>query len=208
MRQIPQRFFFVCFSLLLSVLALPSCSYMPASVSTWMSAPSEPGWVTVFDGKNLNHWTSLGNANWRLYEGNVQAEIGSGFLVSKQSYKDFQMKAEFWADEDANSGIFFRLSDAKNITADNSYEANIFDKRPDPSYGTGAIVNFSKISPMPKAAGQWNTYEIMAKGDQLTVTLNGVVTADIKNNKFSNGPIALQSSGGVIKFRRVWIRPL
>ncbi len=190
-------------------VALQGCSYMPVSVTSWIDAPSkDAGWVTLLDGTNLNQWTSIGNANWRLYEGAVQAEIGSGFLVSKQSYKDFQIKVEFWSDEDANSGIFMRLSDPKVITADNSYEVNIFDKRPDPSYGTGAIVNVSKIDPMPKAANKWNTYEITAKGDQLTVTLNGVVTADVKNSKFASGPIALQSAGGVIKFRRVWIKPL
>jgi hypothetical protein len=190
-------------------VALQGCSYMPVSVTSWIDAPSkDAGWATLLDGTNLNQWTSIGNANWRLYEGAVQAEIGSGFLVSKQSYKDFQIKVEFWSDEDANSGIFMRLSDPKVITADNSYEVNIFDKRPDPSYGTGAIVNVSKIDPMPKAANKWNTYEITAKGDQLTVTLNGVVTADVKNNKFASGPIALQSAGGVIKFRRVWIKPL
>jgi hypothetical protein len=41
---------------------------------------------------------------------------------------------------------------------------NIYDQRPDPSYGTGAIVNFAKVEPMPKAGGKWNTYEITAKG--------------------------------------------
>ncbi len=193
----------------LLTLAIQGCSYMPVAVTSWIDAPSkDEGWTVLFDGSNLNNWTAIGNANWRLYDGSVQAEIGAGYLISKKSYKDFQIKAEFWADEEANSGIFIRLSDPKSVTADNSYEANIFDKRPDPSYGTGAIVNVSKIDPMPKAANKWNTYEITAKGDQLTVTLNGVVTADVKNSKFASGPIALQSAGGVIKFRRVWIKPL
>lgn len=204
-----KRFSIGLAALLISAMTLGGCSYLPVSVTSWIDAPSkDEGWTVLFEGSNLNQWTSIGNANWRLYDGNVQAEIGSGFLVSKQSYKDFQIKAEFWADEEANSGIFIRVTDPKNITADNSYEVNIFDKRPDPSYGTGAIVNVSKIDPMPKAANKWNTYEITAKGDQLTVTLNGVVTADVKNSKFASGPIALQSAGGVIKFRRVWIKPL
>jgi hypothetical protein len=197
-----------CIALMLAAV-LQGCSYLPVSMTGWIDAPSkDDGWTVLFDGSNLNNWTSTGNANWRLYDGSVQAEIGAGFLISKKTYKDFQIKAEFWADEEANSGIFIRVTDPKNITADNSYEVNIFDKRPDPSYGTGAIVNISKIDPMPKAANKWNTYEITAKGDQLTVTLNGVVTADVKSNKFASGPIALQSAGGVIKFRRVWIKSL
>jgi hypothetical protein len=48
-------------------------------------------------------------------------------------------------------------------------EANIYDQRPDPIYGTGAIVNFAEVDPMPKAAGNWNTFLITAKGDNLIV---------------------------------------
>ena len=44
------------------------------------------------------------------------------------------------------------------------YEVNIFDKRPDPTYGTGAIVDVAKVDPMPKAGGKWNTFEITAQG--------------------------------------------
>jgi hypothetical protein len=86
------------------------------------------------------------------------------YLVSKDSYKDFQIKAEFWTDEDANSGIFIRCDSQDKIDSKVCYEVNIFDKRPDPTYGTGAIVDVAKVDPMPKAAGKWNTYEITAQG--------------------------------------------
>ncbi len=121
---------------------------------------------------------------------------------------------EFWADSDANSGIFIRCSDAQKLTATVCYEVNIYDKRPDPLYGTGAIVDVSKVDPMPKAGGRWNTYDIVAKGDHLVVTLNGVKTADARNSKLANGVIGLQyapgvvKDKGVIKFRKVEIKPL
>lgn len=84
---------------------------------------------------------------------------------------------------------------------------NIFDQRPDPTYGTGAIVNVAKVSPMPKAGGHWNTYEITAKGPTFTVTLNGIRTVDnAQDNKFASGRIALQYGAGVVKFRKVEIR--
>ena len=57
--------------------------------------------------------------------------------------------------------------------AKSCYEVNIFDKREDPSYGTGAVVYFAGSHPMPKAGGKWNTYEITAKGRNIVVTLNG-----------------------------------
>jgi hypothetical protein len=171
---------------------------------------SDDGWITLFDGANLNSWTPLGNANWRLQDGNVQAELGSGYLVSKNSYKDFQLRAEFWVDSDANSGIFIRCSDPKKIGSATAYEVNIYDKRPaGPEYGTGAIINVAKASTFIKAGGQWNTYEITAKGSQFTVTLNGIRTVDgAHDSKHASGPIALQYGEGVVKFRKVQIKPL
>src|SRR5205085_226964 len=137
----------------------------------------------------------FGEANWREEDGAVMADKGgkeASYLVSRKSYTDFVIYAEFWVSDDANSGIFIRLSDREKITATNSYEVNIYDRRPDPSYGTGAIVNFAKVAPMPKAGGKWNSFEITAKGAQLTVKMNGVQTVDVGDRSFFNGPFALQ----------------
>jgi hypothetical protein len=100
----------------------------------------------------------------------MAAGVKASFLVSKKDYADFQLRAEFWVDADANSGIFIRCTNPER-TGGASYEVNIWDTRPDPSYGTGAIVNLAKVNPMPRAAGKWNVYEIMAKGSTFTVTL-------------------------------------
>jgi hypothetical protein len=56
--------------------------------------------------------------------------------------------------------------------------------------------------------GKWNTFEITAKGPQLIVVLNGTKTVDIQDSKFASGPFALQYAGGVVKFRKVQIKPL
>src|SRR5690606_31559299 len=130
------------------------------------------------------------------------------FLVSKEPYGDFELYVEFWASDDANSGVFLRCSDPESITDRNCYEVNIFDQRPDPSYGTGGIVNFVEVDPMPKAGGKWNTYEITAKGRQISVVLNGETTAELNNGLFAEGPIALQHGDGVVKGRKVAIKPL
>jgi hypothetical protein len=144
-----------------------------------------------------------------LIDGEVHAFRGNGFLVSKETYGDFEIKAEFWVDTKANSGIFIRCADPAKVTAETCYEVNIFDERPDPSYGTGAIVNVAKVSPMPKAADKWNSYEIVAKGPKFTVTLNGQRTVDgAEDNKHASGRVALQYGAGFVKFRLVQIKPL
>jgi hypothetical protein len=196
-------------SLLTHSAAWAGAAWAGATLTGCASLVGSP-WTTLVDGatmKDLNGYTQLGAGNWTFTEGTLQGKGGKdGYLLTLASYADFELRAEFWADEDANSGLFLRCQDRNKVTADNAYEVNIFDKRPDPSYGTGAIVNVSKISPMPKAAGRWNTYEVTAKGDRLLVLLNGVQTADARDARFKNGPIALQSAGGTIRFRKVQVR--
>lgn len=174
---------------------------------------SGAGWGTLVDGatlRNLDGWGQLGEGNWSITDGTLQGRNGKlGYLVTPASYTDFEIRAEFWADENANSGIFIRCQDPRKVGADNAYEVNIFDKRPDPSYGTAAIVDFAKApQPYPQAANRWNTFEITARGDHLVVVFNGQKTVDIRNGKFRAGPVALQSAGGTIRFRKVQIRAL
>src|SRR5438067_3805557 len=130
------------------------------------------GWVTLLDSTKMGDWTEVGKANWAMKDGALVVDKLDdpkvlAYLVSKNSYKDFQIKAEFWTDEEANSGIFIRCDVRDKIDSKVCYEVNIFDKRPDPSYGTGAIVDVAKVDPMPKVAGKWNTYEITAQGPHL-----------------------------------------
>jgi hypothetical protein len=129
--------------------------------------------------------------------------------VTKNSYKDFTIRVEFWSSDNANSGVFVRCQNPSQITDESCYEANIFDTRPDPTYGTGAIVKVAKLTaPMIKAGGKWNTYEITAQGKRLVLVLNGVKTIDVEDSKFASGPIGLQWGSGTIKFRKVEIRSL
>ena len=173
----------------------------------------DDGWVTLMDQAGKGEWGEVGKANWTFKDGLLTADKLDGkdlaYLVSKTMYKDFQIRAEFWVDDEANSGIFLRCDQSDKIDAKISYEVNIFDKRPDPTYGTGAIVDTAKVDPMPKAGGRWNTYEITAQGPHLTIVLNGQKTADVQDSKHLNaGPIALQYGSGVVKFRKVQIKPL
>jgi len=170
------------------------------------------GWVTLLDGKSMKGWYDIGGGNWRAEGGAIVADAKKGkdnaFLVTDDFYKDFQLKAEFWVSDDANSGIYMRCGNPEVINDKVCFEANIFDQRKDPTYGTGALVHIAKVDPMPKAGGKWNTYDITVKGDHIVLVLNGQKTVDVRNSAFSEGRIALQYAAGVVKFRKVEIKPL
>jgi len=178
------------------------------------SGPSGDQWTTLFDkNSNLNQWTQVGNANWRIQHGSLQADFlvskDPSYLVNKTKFKDFQIYSEFWADAQTNSGIFIRCSNPEKISAVDCYEVNIWDSRPDPSYGTAAIVDVAKVTaPYPQAGGKWNVLEITAQGNQLIVKLNGQETVNTTDNRLKDGALALQYGSGVIKFRKVLIKKL
>ena len=172
-------------------------------------AQNQDGYVDLIDGVSLNNWNIVGDANWIIGKGIVESNKPTGFLVSNKSYKNFIIKAEFWAESNTNSGIFIRCQDLNKIAAASAYEINIWDTRPEQAYATGAIVDVAKVNPVPKAGGRWNTMEIVANGPNFKVTLNGVVTvANAQDARFAQGPIALQSAGGIIKFKRLQIKEL
>jgi len=194
-------------------LTLAASLLMAGCAQPLLSGSSDAGWTTLYDSSsNLNRWTLVGDANWRIQDGAIQADFlrskTPSYLVTKTTYQDMEIRAEVWVDGESNSGIFIRCQQADKIGADSCYEINIWDSRPDPSYGTGAIVDVAKVSPMPRAGGQWNLLEITAKGDQLSVKLNGQATAQARDSKHAKGYLALQYGSGVVKFRKVQIRPL
>lgn len=178
---------------------------------------AESAWETLIDGESgLGNWNPIGDANWRAEQGAIVADKGKGgFLVSKKSYGDFQLRAEVWVDSSTNSGIFIRAADPATINPQNSYEVNLYDRRPDPVYATGGIVDVAKVIAPQQAGGKWNTMEITARGSQLSVRLNGVETASGEDSKHARGPFALQygagpegALGGPVKWRKVEIRSL
>lgn len=196
---------FASTTMALATALLTGCAQSP------LASQADAGWSTLYDANsNLNQWTLVGDANWRIQDGALQADFlrskTPSYLVTKTTYQNIDIRAEVWVDSQTNSGIFIRCQQADKIGADSCYEINIWDTRPDPSYGTGAIVDVAKVSPMPRAGGQWNTLEISAQSDQLVVKLNGQVTAQARDGKHAKGYLALQYGSGIVKFRKVQIR--
>ena len=183
------------------------------------SGTQSGGWTPLFNGRDIEGWDRIGDANWRVEDGALVADRGNGFLVTQRDYRDFALRAEFFVDSGTNSGIYIRCTNPATVSTATSYEVNIWDERPEQRYGTGAIVDLAAVDPMPKAGGRWNLFEITAAGDAFTVVLNGQKTADaVRNARFETGRIALQhapgvpgpggavNDRGVVRFRKVEIR--
>jgi hypothetical protein len=176
--------------------------------SAAMSA--QGGWVTLFNGGPINEkiWTQAGTVNWKVVNNELWATNGAGFLVTKQSYGDHEIRADVWVSPDANSGIFIRCMDAAKVGAATCYEVNVYDTRPDQTYRTGGIVDLAKPAAMIDSGNKWNTLLITARGPRLIVRMNGIETVNVEDKKFARGPFALQAGLGVVRFRNVQVREL
>lgn len=197
-------------SLLLLVVGLVYAAGFPDKSAALASAAQAPsgGWVTLFDGKNLDQFVATGDADWRIVDGVLEATRARGFLVSKGSYRDFELRGEIWATAQSNGGFLFRITNPTDPGIENGYELNINDERKDQSGRTGSIVNVAPPLSKVDSGGKWTRVEIMAKGPHMTARLDGVLTAEAKDAKFASGPVALQAAGGVVRYRNVQIREL
>lgn len=192
--------------LVVVAIGLGGCSSGHEQPATSAATPAVV-WQTLFDGSSLDGWGRVGDANWQIVDGAVQADMGTGFLLTNGVYDDFDLELEFWDTPDTNSGVFIRCANPAQIGAVTCYEVNIFDHRPDPAFRTGAIVGIAKPLVMLDTANRWNTYQIAAHGKHMLVKLNGQVTVDTEDDKLAAGPIALQYAAGRVMFRNVRIRP-
>jgi hypothetical protein len=145
-----------------------------------------------------------GGSHWEVVDGSLMA-CGEpvGYLTSDQSYKNFVLSLEFRCSEDTNSGVYVRSPQENG-----GYEVQIW-KQQAAGYNTGAIVGTAKTARDYKfKPDQWNTYQITADGDHLTVVLNGETTLDVHDARFPEGHIRFQYQQFPVAFRNIKIHPL
>ena len=164
---------------------------------------------TLFQ-ENGADWITEGDAHWdfanNVLTGKVNDEVG--FVMTKQSYKDFVLELEFKPDSIINSGVFIRCKNYE-LSSEDCFEVNIWDLHPNQDFRTGAIVSKGKPLSYVETIGKWNSYKIKMQNDHLKVWINGVLTSDLKDESLLEGYIGLQASGsGEIGFRNVKITSL
>ncbi|MEY4941495.1 MAG: hypothetical protein RIQ93_3230 [Verrucomicrobiota bacterium] len=70
------------------------------------------------------------------------------------------------------------------------------------------VLGFRGRQDVEKPAGEWNVFEIIAEGGDLTYILNGVKVNEGKDGSFKEGRILFQSEGAEIYFRRIELHPI
>jgi hypothetical protein len=192
----------------------------------------EAGFVPIGTG-GLAGWTMSGSGGFLELGGNIIESFGGIGLLwfTKTEFADFILRVEWRASNaDDNSGVFIRFpvlgnADPANdwkLATTNGYEIQIDDtgKNPDvnppvfndPLHTTGAVYKLANATSLAsRPVGQWNTYEIEARGNNIKVTLNGTPVSELKKgDRPMKGHIGLQNhhSGSRVQFRHLRIKEL
>ncbi len=154
------------------------------------------GFEVLFDGTSLDRWKG-NKTNYVPVDGAIYVTAqygGGGNLYTDKEYSDFIYRFEFCFDSPGvNNGIGIRTTENVDAAYHGmeiqvlEHDAPIYaDLRPYQVHGSvyGIIPAKRIVSPEP---GTWNTEEIRAIGDHITVTVNGEVIVDGNIRKACKG---------------------
>ena len=187
-------------------------------VSVAEPAPPPSSVIQLFNGENLDGWENVNDGQFSVEDGALKVNRGSGWLRSNDTFGDFVLTMEFrFLEEGANSGIFVRTppesTDDERGWPVNGYQVQCRDAVEDGTplahmiaVGEVSIETESDLEALRQAykpAGEWHTYEIRAEGENLSVTLNGVLITTATGVGNLSGHIGIQGEDGLLEFRRV-----
>ena len=187
--------------------------------------PEKNSRVSLFNGKDLSGWTSVGSAKWevsdRIIKGGQNGNPSkSGVLWTNEIFKDFDLSLEFKIDEHGryNSGVYFRKSKTKPLGR--PYQINIGRGAAGEPIGLHVDDWLDKGDEKDEFRKplKWNSLRILAIGPDIKTWLNGNLIVDYKDpsprkDLLEAGMIGFQTYGaeghaGWIHFRNISIKKI
>lgn len=170
--------------------------------------------------EKLAEWMADAQEHWTVDNGELVNDGFGAYLVTDESFTDYELMLEYRTVPRADSGIYLKATPQVQIW--DFTETDKFSLRAD--LGSGGLWNNSPGAPgkdplvlADHRLGEWNEFRIRQVGARTTVYLNDLLVVDsaIMENFWdrsspllASGPIALQTHGGEIRWRNLWIKEL
>jgi hypothetical protein len=170
--------------------------------------------------KQIGEWTKTMREHWRAENDELINDGQGAYATTEKDYGDFELLLEYRTVPLADSGIYLRGCPQVQIW-DYTEEAK-FNIGADK--GSGGLWNNSPGAPgkdplirADRPFGEWNAFRIIMVGSRVSVWLNGQMVVDhaLMENYYdrktpvpAHGPIQLQTHGGEIRWRNVFIREI
>lgn len=159
---------------------------------------------------------------WRVEEGEIVNDGNGPFLTTLREFRDYELLIDYKTVAKADSGIYLKASPQVQIwdTTEAGGKWNIGADK-----GSGGLWNNAKgaagkdpLVLADKPFGEWNRVRILQIGARTSIWLNGKMVVDhaiMQNNHWgktlpliATGPIQLQTHGGEIRWRNVFVRDI
>jgi hypothetical protein len=168
-------------------------------------------------------WTNDAKKHWSVQDGELVNDGHGAYLATDKEYGDIELLIEYKTVPKADSGIYLRATPQVQIW-DKNQEFNPKNPTRKPRLGSGGLFNNDPKSPgrdplvlADKPFGEWNKFRILQVGERTSVWLNGQPVVDFarmenywKRNLplYKTGPILLQTHGGEIRWRNLFVREI
>ncbi len=144
--------------------------------------PSEEGFVELFNGKNLEGWTVVGDpAGFFVKDGVLRSEkpYAGQWLRSSRVYGDFVLRVDWRVSAEGNSGVFVRAK-ADGYPWETGSEIQISSIERDAAHCTGSLYGSVAVDPRPdEAPGEWRRFEVHCVGPRYKVFVDNVPVIDV-----------------------------
>jgi hypothetical protein len=171
------------------------------------------GFVSIFDGKSLTGWKGA-TTGYTAEDGVLVCQKkGGGNLFTTKEFGDFVFRFEFRLEPGGNNGVSVRGHEIQILDDDAPQHKNLKACQ----YHGSIYCKVPAKRGHTKKAGEWNEQEIMVKGTQWKVTLNGAVIVDADISKVegleavakrARGPLGFLGHSSRVEFRNLRVKEL
>jgi hypothetical protein len=160
---------------------------------------------------------------WRVENGEIVNDGQGPYLTTDRNFRDFELLIEYKTVPGADSGIYLKATP----------QVQIWDYTDEKKFGIGADKGSGGLwnngpksagkDPLVKADkpfGEWNKFRIRQVGSRTSIWLNDQMVVDHANMEnrhwgkqtnlplIASGPIQLQTHGGEIRWRNIFVREI
>ena len=162
----------------------------------------EDGWQLLFNGTDYDGWIcNNGKEIASPIEDGTMVPFKSGgyIIIHEKKFGDFILKCDVKMPEHCNSGIFFRIEDPTN-PVHTGFEGQVLTGTGTGMHDFGAIYDLAPlVKNATKGAGVWNSVEVMCKGPNIAIKVNGEEVCKINCDDFDKP--GLRPDGTKHKFK-------
>ena len=196
-------------------------------LTTASSQTKKNGWISLFNGKNLDGWQVGENAasfsveNGTLKVSGLRAHLFYMGDVADHEFKNFEFKASVMTKPVANSGIYFHTKYQEDGWPSIGYEVQVNNSQGDWKR-TGSLYNILNVQETYVTDDVWYTEYIKVEGKRVIIKINDTLVVDYTepenpkrskgevNRVLSQGTFALQAHdpGSTVYYKDIMVKPL